>query len=257
MKVSLIQLDVGNDRDINAAKAKKFIDEAATEGPDIICLPEFFLHIGDKDVEESITSPYIVEFQELAKRHHVNIILGTILLEVGDKNTNSSLVIDRQGEIIYQYDKMYMYDVEKTDLVIHESEETNPGTKIGIVEIDGVRVGIGICVDLRYPEYFRRLIKEGAEVIFLPAHFRKVTGALAWDVLTKARAIENQVYFCACGQTGGDGAKERCGNSRVVSYDGRILSEIETEEGVITVDLNLETMRTFRKEFPALKQMKV
>jgi nitrilase len=100
------------------------------------------------------------------------------------------------------------------------------------------------------------LVKRGAEIIFLPSNFRLRTGQIAWDVLTKARAIENQVYFCACDQTGGIGVLERCGNSRIISYDGKIISEIGFEEGIVTADLDLNSLRQFRKEFPVLMQVK-
>lgn len=126
------------------------------------------------------------------------------------------------------------------------------GKTNGIFELDGVKMGVGICFDLRYPEYFRELIKAGAEVIFLPSRFGKATGEIAWNVLTRARAIENQVYFCACNQTG----EGNCGNTQVISYDGKIISNIETEEGMITQELNLEELRKYRKEFPVLEQMK-
>ena len=90
---------------------------------------------------------------------------------------------------------MYMYDVEKDDLVYRESDSTLAGKKFGFFELENIRIGIGICVDLRYSEYFRNLTKQGAEIIFLPSAFRKITGNIAWDILTKARAIENQIYF--------------------------------------------------------------
>lgn len=126
------------------------------------------------------------------------------------------------------------------------------GKTNGIFELDGIKMGVGICFDLRYPEYFRELIKEGVEVIFLPSHFRKATGEIAWNILTRARAIENQVYFCACNQTG----QGNCGNTQIISYDGKIISNIETEEAVITQELNLEEQRKYRQEFPVLEQMK-
>lgn len=113
-------------------------------------------------------------------------------------------------------------------------------------------MGVGICFDLRYPEYFRELIKEGAEIIFLPSHFRTATGKMAWNILTKARAIENQVYFCACNQTG----EGNCGNTQIISYNGEIISNIEVEEGIITQELDLEKQRTHRQEFPVLEQIK-
>ncbi len=148
-----------------------------------------------------------------------------------------------------------MYTVDKPNLKIDEASDTVAGSKLGLVELDGVKVGIGICFDLRYPEYFKALSTSGAEVMFLPSSFRKATGALAWDVLSKARAIENQVYFCACNQTGGIAEKERCGNTQVISYDGSVISNIESDEGIIVCDLDIEKLRTFRKEFPILKQI--
>lgn len=126
------------------------------------------------------------------------------------------------------------------------------GKTNGLFELDGVKMGVGICFDLRYPEYFRELIKEGVEIIFLPSHFRKATGEIAWNILTRARAIENQVYFCACNQTG----EGNCGNTQVVSYDGKIMSNIEVDEGIMTQELSLEEQRKHRREFPVLEQMK-
>ena len=149
-----------------------------------------------------------------------------------------------------------MYELETDDLRYSESADTQAGGGIGLFELDGIKIGVGICVDLRFPEYFRELVKRGAEVIFLPANFRKLTGQVAWDILTKARAIENQIYFCACDQPGGTGVHERCGNSRVVSFDGNIISEIGSQEGIISADLDLESQRKYRKEFPVLKQIK-
>lgn len=196
-------------------------------------------------------------FQEYAKKNQVNIILGSIALQVEDTEniTNTAFVINREGEIIHRYDKIYMYTVNRKDLQVDEGKDTVKGTNLGLFEIEGVKIGIGICFDLRYPEYFKALVLNGAEVIFLPSSFRKSTGELAWEVLTKARAIENQVYFCACNQTGGIKEKERCGNTRVVSFDGTILSDIKEEEGIVIADLDIDKLREFRKEFPVLKQV--
>src|SRR3989339_746675 len=249
MKISLLQLNSSDDKEANLKKAQKYITDATTQKTDIVCLSESFLYRGDdKEKEiEKLSSRYITAFQEIAKTQNVNLILGSIIIatESASKATNSCLIINRKGEIIYRYDKQYMYDVERSDFTFQESDATQPGSKIGFFELDGVKMGVGICVDLRYPEYFRELMKKGAEIIFLPSNFRKITGQLAWDILTKARAIENQLYFCACGQTGGTGLKERVGNSRIVSFDGKIISEIGEEEGVVSADFNLEALREF------------
>jgi predicted amidohydrolase len=125
------------------------------------------------------------------------------------------------------------------------------GDELGLFEIDGVKIGIGICFDLRYPEYFRELTRNGAKIIFLPAHFRKNTGSMAWKVLPEARAIENQVYFCACNQTG----KGLIGNSKIISYDGSIVKSLEDEEDILTAEIDLDSQNEYRQKFPILKQI--
>lgn len=260
IKVSLVQMDSTDNKKANFQKAEKFIVEAAEQNADIICFSENFLYRGTDRVKEAETldSKYIQAFRALAKKHHTNLILGSIALAIegSNKTTNTSLVINRNGEIAHRYDKIYLYNVERDDYVYHESNATEAGSELGFFELDGVKIGLGICVDLRYPEYFRELIKLGAEVIFLPSNFRKITGKTAWNILPKARAIENQLYFCACSQTGGMGDRETCGNSHIISFDGNILAEIDEEEGLVMAELNFENLRKFRQQFPVLKQIK-
>lgn len=257
MRVSLIQMNSKDNKQENIDKAIKLMDEAVKQNADIICLSEKFLYWGQGRGAESADSEIINHFKEYAKRNYVNIILGSIALKVEDTEniTNTSLVINRNGEIIHRYDKIYMYTVDRENLKIDEGRDTVKGNKLGLVEIDGVKIGIGICFDLRYPEYFKILALNGAEVIFLPSSFRKSTGELAWGILTRARAIGNQVYFCACNQTGGIAEKERCGNTQIISYDGTIMANIEKDEGIIVQDIDIEKLRKFRKEFPILKQI--
>lgn len=257
MKVALIQMNSQDNRQENINKAFKFMDDAVAQGASIICLSEKFMYWGPDRAGEDINSQAINDFKDYAKNNNVNIILGSIALKIenSDNITNTCLVIDRNGDIVHRYDKIYMYTVDKPNLKIDEASDTVAGSKLGLVELDGVKIGIGICFDLRYPEYFKALSTSGAEVMFLPSSFRKATGALAWDVLSKARAIENQVYFCACNQTGGLAEKERCGNTQIISYDGSVISNIDSDEGIIVADLDIDKLRTFRNEFPVLKQI--
>jgi nitrilase len=260
MKVSLIQMDSRDNKKDNFSKAMKFANKSLSEKPDIICFSEMFLYWGPDKVKEAeeITSKYISAFQTFAKANKINIILGSIALKTKESRrvTNTTFVINRKGEVIHRYDKIYMYDVEREDIIVRESDSTIPGKTPGFFILDNVKMGIGICVDLRYPEYFQALVKKGAEIIFLPSNFRKKTGLVAWEHITRARAIENQVYFCACDQTGEEGVKERCGNTRIVSYDGNIMKNIDKKEGIITANLDMDALRKFRKEFPVLKQVK-
>ncbi|MFH1564580.1 MAG: nitrilase-related carbon-nitrogen hydrolase [bacterium] len=131
MKISLIQINSSDDKEANFKKAEKYIIESAKQNPDVICLPEIFLYCGDDEENEAekLSSKYINVFLELAKSHNVNLVLGSIMLksETEDKNTNSSLIINRKGEIIFRYDKIYMYDVKRDGLVYKESDITLPG----------------------------------------------------------------------------------------------------------------------------------
>ena len=261
MKISLIQMDAGQDKEANIGKALAFLDEAVEVGTDIVCFPEMFsVYGGDRfeHAEMDADSGTVKRFRDVAREKRVGIVLGSVKVrtdQVG-KVTNTSFVINRDGEIICRYDKINMYDVMREDVYVRESDETVSGESIGSFEFDGVKMGVGICFDLRFPNYFQALMQTGAEVIFLPSHFRKATGRIAWDILPNARAIENQSYFCACGQAGGEGAKARCAHTKLVSYDGIVLGELGEEEGVLTVDIDLERLRTFRKEFPVLEQVR-
>lgn len=254
MKVSLIQMHSNGDKKENERMSFSRLESALEKHPDVIVLSELFLSWGTDFDHGKVTIEEIAKYQEFAKKNKVNLILGSVSLiqENSTKTTNTCFVIDRNGSIISQYDKIYMYKVNRDDFTFDEHDDTIPGSSLGIAVIDGVKVGIGICFDLRYSEYFRKLVSEGVEIIFLPAHFTKKTGALAWDTLISARAIENQVYFCACNQAG----SSVCGKTKIVNYEGKIINELGEEEAILTENLDLESLRKFRKQFPVLEQMK-
>lgn len=248
MRVSLIQTESNGTKQENEKKIFEQLNEAIKEKPDIICLSELFLSWGKDFYGGIVKQDEIKKYQTFAKDNNVNLILGSVALEsnVDNKSTNTSFVIDRNGNIVGRYDKIHLYIANKPDFKIDERDDTIPGTQLGLFELDNIKIGVGICFDLRFPEYFRELVKNGAEIIFLPSHFNKSTGNIAWEVLTKARAIENQVYFCAVNQTG----NKLCANTKAISYDGEILKSLDDEEGVLTVDLDLEKQKIYRKEIP-------
>lgn len=251
MKVTLVQMNSSENKKENQEKVMFFLHEAKKENPDVICLSELFLYWGNEKEKGIVTEEELEPFKTFAKEENVNLILGSVSMKKEqEKMTNTCFVIDREGKITARYDKKHMYKVYEP-VYLNEEEDTISGKTLGIALIDGIKIGIGICFDIRFPEYFRDLIKQGVEVIFLPANFNENTGLIAWDILVPARAIENQVYFCACNQTG-EGV---CGKTKVISYDGKPLKEMGKEEGWITVDLDLESQRKFRESFPILEQM--
>jgi len=258
LKVALIQMQSTTRRDVNRARAQMFLQRAIKSHPDIICLPEIFLYFGPRIREHAICvdHPMIRQFQDFAKRHRVCIILGSIILRHPDNTlTNSSLVLNEQGRVHFRYDKKYLYSVKRKDIQANEARFFRSGRQFGVFRWKGITCGLGICVDLRYPEYFRELVKRGVQIIFLPSNFRTKTGAIAWDILTIARAVENQTVFCACNQTGGSGAQQRCGQTRIVSFDGKILKGLAREEGLAIADIAFDKQTEFRRKFPVLKQM--
>ena len=251
MRVSLIQTESNGTKQENEEKIFKQLQKAVEEKPDIICLSELFLSWGKDFYGGTVKIEEIKKYQNFAKENNVNIILGSVALEsnLPNKTTNTCFIIDRKGTIRGKYDKIHLYKVNKPDFKFDEREDTIAGISLGIFELDNIKIGVGICFDLRFPEYFRELTKNGAQIIFLPSHFRKNTGAIAWNVLTRARAIENQVYFCAVDQTGED----LCGNTKVISYNGEVLKSLNDEEGILTIDLDLEEQMKYREEIPILE----
>ncbi len=225
MKVSLIQMESKGNKVENANKALKMMEQSIEEKPDIICLSELFLSWGKDFSRGIIEIDEIKPFQDFAQKYNVNVILGSVALK--DNKVNQK------------------------GFTVDETEDTIAGNKLGIIKIDKIKIGIAICFDLRFPEYFRELIKQDVQIVFLPAHFRSNTGKMAWKILPEARAIENQVYFCACNQTG----EELCGNTKIISYNGEIISKIEKEEGIISAELNINEQEKFRKMFPVLEQI--
>ena len=254
MKVTLIQMESNGNKIENKAKAFKLLKQATEELPDVICISELFLSWGKDFYGGKVEYSEIDEYQNFAKMHNVNLILGSVALKGSgtNKTTNTCFIIDRNGNIVGKYDKKYMYTVNRSHFKFSEFDDTIPGSTLGIAILDGIKVGIGICYDLRFPEYFRELTKQGVKIVFLPAHFRTETGKITWSILPEARAIENQIYFCACNQTG----RSLCGDTKIISYTGEVITRLDKEEGVISAELDIDKLLNYRKEFPALEQMK-
>lgn len=250
MRISLIQTESNGTKQENENKIFKQLNDVINEKPDIICLSELFLSWGKDFYGGIVNTQEIEKYQAFAKDNNVNIILGSVALvsDIPNKTTNTSFIINRNGNIVGRYDKIHLYKVNRADFQLDEQDDTIPGKELGIFELDDIKIGVGICFDLRFPEYFRELTRRGAEIIFLPSHFNKSTGAIAWDVLTKARAIENQIYFCAVNQTGDN----LCGDTKVISYTGEVLKSLDKEEGVLTVDIDLAEQAKYRQEMPIL-----
>lgn len=261
LSVAVIQMNSTADVERNIAEGLELIDRAAATGARLVTMPEVWTYLGENagvraaavDMPGDLTE----QLAERARRHGIYLHAGSIYETVpGDPRVrNTTVVFDPSGEIVAKYSKLHMFDVVLDGVAsFEESAAVKPGDEIVTFDLDGITVGLAICYDLRFPELFRILALKGAEVIMLPAAFTLTTGKDHWEVLIRARAIENGVYMVASGQVGTyDGGQHWCyGRSMVVDPWGTVLATAPDEVGVITATLSQERVQKVRRQVPSL-----
>jgi len=258
--VAVVQMNSRGDKAANVATALALIDRAAGTGARLICLPETWTFLGDDDGAranaEPIPGPVTDQLSAKARQHGVYLHAGSIHEQVaGDPRVrNTTVVIAPDGEIVARYSKIHMFDVAlEGGEAYRESSVVAPGDEIVTFDMDGVTVGLAICYDLRFPELFRILALRGAEVVVLPAAFTMRTGKDHWEVLIRARAIENQVFMLAPGQHGTyDDAHWCFGRSTIVDPWGVVLATAQDADTVITATLDMGRLTAVRRQVPSL-----
>jgi predicted amidohydrolase len=255
-----IQMLAGNDKTANLNEAKRWIDAAAQQGARVIALPEVFIWRGNKKDErksaETIPGPTFHELAGLAREYGIHLLGGSILEEItgSEKAYNTSLLFGPQGNLIASYRKIHLFDVTLTDGVsVRESATREFGAAPMVARTDRGTMGLSVCYDLRFPELYRSLVIQGAELVFVPSAFTAYTGKAHWEPLLRARAIENQVYVIAPDQCGKDPSSfETHGHSMIVDPWGRILAEAGDDPGFILAEVDLDYLAKVRAELPAL-----
>ncbi|PKO83765.1 MAG: acyltransferase [Betaproteobacteria bacterium HGW-Betaproteobacteria-11] len=244
----------------NLETAARLIEQAATAGARIVALPEYFPLIGASDAErlaarEADGAGPIQDFlAATAKRHGLWLIGGSMPLVARepDKLRNSTLVFDPQGQRVARYDKIHLFAFDNGEEHYAEGETIEAGEDIATVSIAGLRVGLGICYDLRFPELFRRM--GTLDLIVLPAAFTATTGRAHWELLLRARAIENQCYVLAAAQGGlHPGGRRTHGHSMIVDPWGEILACHATGEAVVMAEFSATRLTELRRRLPALQ----
>ncbi len=251
---------VGSDKRANLAVVDRLVREAAERGARMVALPELFFWGGRREDEfeaaESIPGPTCDTLATLASELGVYLIGGSILEKApeGAKVYNTCALFEPSGELIDVYRKVHLFDVEIVDRVsVRESDTRRPGSDMTVVACDSVPVGLAVCYDLRFPELFRQLIDRDAALIFMPSAFTFATGAVHWEALVRARAIENQVYFIAPNQCGrGGSGVHNYGNSMIVDPWGTVLARAGEGDGIIMADVDLDYLKKVRQEIPCL-----
>lgn len=262
-KVAAIQMASAPQRDANLMEAGRLIQLAKEQGAELVVLPENFPIMGVEETDKvEIREPYgdgvIQSFlREQAKKHAVWIVGGTIPISCDDPNKiiAASILYNDQGEEVVRYEKIHLFDVELGgEESYKESETIANGTNVVVAETPFGKLGMAICYDLRFPELFRQLIDKGAEIFVLPSAFTATTGKAHWEVLVRARAIENLCYVIAANQGGYHlSGRSTFGDSMIVDPWGNVLNRLSQGAGVVLADIDIERMHNTRRTFPCLE----
>lgn len=265
LRVGAVQMCSGDDLAANLATVRALTARAAGDGAKLVVLPECFSFLGRREgdklaIAETLdgSGPVASALRELATKHGVWIVGGgTPEVVPGDiaRTYNTALVVDPRGELVARYRKIHLFDVDiPGGAVLKESDATARGADLVVVKIEGASVGVSICYDLRFPELYRRLVKDrGAEVLLVPAAFTAHTGAAHWHLLLRARAVENQAWVVAAAQHGKHNEKrESYGHSLVVDPWGTLVGEQAAGDGVVMATLDGETITRRRTQMPCL-----
>jgi len=267
-RVAAIQMASGPNIDANLNEAARSINAAANAGAGLVVLPENFALMANVETDwvkfaEKDGSGKIQDFlSEQASQNKVWIIGGTIPIKGNrtDKARAACIVYDDTGKRISRYDKIHLFDVEIVDSNENytESRTIEAGDDVVVIETPFGKLGIAICYDLRFPELFRSLLEKGAEIFAIPSAFTAITGKAHWEVIVRARAIENLSYVIAAAQGGYHiNGRETHGDSMIVDPWGTIIDRLPRGSGFVIADIDEERLANIRRHFPAIDHRKL
>lgn len=257
-----IQMTSLPDLEKNLAQAEDLIDLAANQGADLVSLPENFSFLGDDQEKvaqaEKIAAQSERFLKKMAQRFQLTILGGGFPVPVeGKRVCNTALLIDPNGKELARYQKVHLFDVNLPDgNTYQESLTVVSGTELpSVYSSDNLgKLGLSVCYDVRFPELYRHLSSQGADVLFVPAAFTAYTGKDHWQVLLQARAIENTCYVIAPAQTGHHyGMRYTHGHAMIVDPWGLILADAGNEPGVAIAEIDPAHLRQVRNQMPSLQ----
>lgn len=258
-KVAAVQMASGPNVAGNLSEARRLIEKAADLGARLVVLPEYFPLMGLNEtdklaVREQPGRGLIQSFMsEAARKHKIWLVGGSIPLatDAPDKVRSACLVFDERGEQVARYDKIHLFNLDLGNEHFHEARTIQPGNQVVVVDSPFGRIGLAICYDLRFPELFRAM--KNVDIIVLPAAFTETTGKVHWEILVRARAVENLAYVVASAQGGYHvSGRETHGNSMIVDPWGRVLDRLPRGSGVVIADVNPSYQASLRASLPAL-----
>ena len=257
MRAAAIQLNSTNDKDRNLAAAERLVRAAAGDGADLVALPEKWnLLAGGEELlagAEALDGPSLTAARDWAQTLGIHLLAGSICERGAERASNTSVLIGPDGEDLAVYRKIHMFDVDAGGVAYRESEHERPGEEIVTAPLGELVLGLSVCYDLRFPELFRILALRGGRILAVPSAFTTATGRDHWEVLLRARAIENQVFVIAPNQIGAAAPHfDSFGHSAIVDPWGTLLASAPDEECFIAAYLDLAEQDRVRESLPSL-----
>jgi omega-amidase len=261
VKIALIQMNVVADKQANLRTALQAVEGCARQGAQIISLPEMFCCPYQNEsfpvYAEKRGGPLWNALAEAARDSRVYLVGGSMPeVDEAGRVYNTCYIFDPAGRQIGRHRKMHMFDIDiPGGQKFKESDTLTPGNEVTVVDTPFGRVGVSVCYDLRFPELARLMALRGARLFVIPGAFNMTTGPAHWEMLFRARAVDNQVYTLGCAPARDPGASYvSYGNSLAVSPWGEVLARLGAEAGVLYADLDLERVEQVRGQLPLLKQ---
>jgi len=268
LRVACVQMNTRGDVAANVGVATTLVDEAAAAGARLVALPETWVYKGRREgiraSAEAVDGPSNAALAQLAARLGIFVLAGSIYepSPVPGRVCNASALFGPHGDLLAAYRKIHLFDVTAGTKVYRESDDVTPGAGLVTAEIDvgssdsaaTVTLGLTICYDLRFPELYRSLALRGAQILCVPSAFTAYTGAAHWEVLLRARAVENGCFVIAPGQVGEHLPGRACfGHSMIVDPWGAVLAEVQDGIGFCIADLDLGRLAEVRAQIPSLQ----
>ncbi len=258
-KIAICQMLVTEDKMQNVENAESMIREAAKNGAQVIVLPEMFNCPYENKYFPLYAEIYPGKTTEqlslLALELSIYLVAGSIPEREDDIIYNTSFVFDPKGQLIGRHRKMHLFDIDvEGGIRFKESDTLGYGEDITVIDTTFGKMGIAICYDMRFPEMMRLMALEGAEVIIVPAAFNMTTGPAHWDIIIKARALDNQVYFVAASPARNmEASYHAYGHSSIVGPWGDVIAQADEQETILYGEVDLERVKKVRKELPLLQ----
>ena len=262
MKFAAAQMNSNDCVDDNLLLSESLIKQAKEQGADIVLLPENFAFMGypkqlvEEIMEDFEDGPIQKSISALARELQIWIIAGSvpIISPNTDRSFARSIVYDDQGKVVNYYDKIHLFDVEIEGKQYNESFSIVPGKQPVTVKTPWCTIGLSICYDVRFPELYRIYSDMGIDVLTIPSAFTEETGLAHWETLLSSRAIENLSFVVASAQWGEHyGSRRTYGHTMIINAWGKILDQLDTGDGIVISDIDLEELRSIRQSFPSLK----